>query len=167
MQTQMRKKVYNLKSNIADDTYRKVIEHSLKQCDTFLLVVQNPRWFVNSAWHILGNLEPFLIRKKIATQWPGTILFNKKVSADVYSFRLTFESATILRESATSLFAWIRPKLPEDLTFLRSDGSVWLATIAHEKDGYMELTLEEFDALIRIIPELEYLLDSTRPSYLN
>lgn len=49
----------------------------------------------------------------------------------------------VLADAATSLYAWRQPELPEDLAFLRADGSVVLATIAHERDAFMELAPHE------------------------
>jgi hypothetical protein len=53
------------------------------------------------------------------------------------------------------LFSWLAPNLPEDLALMRPDGNVWLASIAHEMDAYVELADEEHRTLTARLPSLE------------
>jgi hypothetical protein len=48
----------------------------------------------------------------------------------------------------------VHPDLPEDLSFVRADGTPLLVTIAHEQDGYLELTREDYDVFRHAFPEL-------------
>ncbi|PIE57119.1 MAG: hypothetical protein CSA34_00450, partial [Desulfobulbus propionicus] len=52
------------------------------------------------------------------------------------------------------LYEWQQPKQLEDLCFLRQDGTTLLATISHENDDYLELTLEGYREFVRLMPSL-------------
>ena len=72
-------------------------------------------------------------------------------------------SSSVVQELETStggLYDWIVPHRPEDLGFRRRDGSVWLASIAHERDAWLELELNELKELHEAYPEIEQILES-------
>jgi len=77
-------------------------------------------------------------------QWPGT---TKVALSDAtrYVFRLTPATSRVLASSASSLFEWHNPRLPEDLHFLRADRSVVLGSVAHENYAWLELADEELE----------------------
>jgi len=60
----------------------------------------------------------------------------------------------MLKTEAHGLYDWVQPNRPEDLCFLRSDETPWLATIAHEKDAYFELSGEEKQRLTKALPNI-------------
>ena len=101
---------------------------------------------------ILEGLTTFLIDAQEGTQWPGTILDGDK--AVVYRYRAGTELIKALKILADGLYSWQHPHLPEDLCFLRSDGTPWLASIADEGDAYLELTRDELQELFSLEPRL-------------
>jgi len=60
----------------------------------------------------------------------------------------------VLTKSASGLYDWVQPSLPEDLCLLRPDETPWLVTISHERDAYLVLDAKEHVELVREIPEL-------------
>jgi hypothetical protein len=72
----------------------------------------------------------------------------------VYLYRLTSESSDLLKDAATGLYAWQEPDLPEDLHLLRADGTTWLGSVAHHRDGWLEVDGEEYRQVMESIPEL-------------
>jgi hypothetical protein len=78
--------------------------------------------------------------------------------ATVYRFRLEAESAEVLRQAADRLSDWQLPRLPEDLSLLRPDGSAWFASISHESYGYFELWPDERARVEAPLPELGRLI---------
>lgn len=93
---------------------------------------------------VLETLAPYLTRSDQVSAWPGTQLFGDRGSHR-YLYRLQPETLEILVSSASDLYEWINPELPEDLHFLRTDGSTVLGTIAQERDAWVvihELELE-------------------------
>ena len=105
---------------------------------------------------VVTRLAPYSIGARASLEWPGTRLFGSP--AQVYEYRFIQEVSDILGDLANGLYDWCAPTLPEDLFLTRDDGSEWLATIAHEKDSYLKLTVEEYQGLVLEIPEVEAIL---------
>ena len=83
-------------------------------------------------------------------------------TATVLTFSYSSAVATILGDLADRLYQWLRPALPEDLALLREPDNVWLGSVSHESDGWLELTADEHGALMSVIPELRDYLRSRR-----
>jgi hypothetical protein len=101
---------------------------------------------------LLATLEPFLLERKQAPSWPGTTLLNDQ--ATVLRFGINDSVMEDLRNASDGLFGWQQPKLPEDLAFLRDDGTAMLGSICHEHDAYLDLSDEEYQDLLRSVPEI-------------
>ena len=56
-------------------------------------------------------------------------------------------SLAVVCDRASSLGDWINPALPEDLHFMRGDGSVVPDTVAQENDYWLELSAYELRSL--------------------
>lgn len=135
----VRRRFCNLREEPQGKAYRELIDRALVHSETFLLVVQDQSEPLEpSGEELLKRLAPFLIAKARESEWPGTTLIGS--AADVYRYRLTPGSAQVLKEAVDSLFDWQHPHLPEDLSFIRPDGTPWLVTITHERDAYFFLT---------------------------
>jgi len=138
--------------------YQGLLDFALEVCETALLVVRDmkPLSLGDKGQAVLSQLEPFLKRKIVSSEWPGTIAFGW--TAWVFYYTLTPESVEILKQSATGLYSWMQPDLPEDLCLLRGDGRPWLVSIADERDGYLDLTQDEKARLFEALPALETLV---------
>jgi hypothetical protein len=90
---------------------------------------------------VLDWLVPFRVGREDASSWPGTELIGH--TAVVYRYRLNADMVEQLALAADGLFDWVEPRLPEDPSLLREDGTAWLTTTAHERDAYFTLTAEE------------------------
>lgn len=134
------KTIYSLRRNWARGEYLSLVDTAQDHCVFFLLVVR--RFHQASAVGVLKRLEPFTIGSFEAKRWPGTKLLGEE-TATVHKFRLCRESGEVLKEVANALWDWLGPAYPEDLSFLREDGSPWFASICHEKDAFFKLTDEE------------------------
>jgi len=145
------KTIYTLSEPVGE-TYHKLISISLAHADTLLLATMHSQPLGPSAIDLLETLRPFTIRKTEEKQWPGTTLHNH--TATVYRVRFSPEVADIMLEAADRLFNWLQPGLPEDPCLLRADGTPWLATISHERDAFIELTVDESEALRASVPRL-------------
>ncbi len=104
-----------------------------------------------------AKLRPFAVSETEESEWPGTRLLGD--TATVLRFSITTESAALLRGTANSLYAWCQPGLPEDLAFLRADGSAVLGTIAHEEDAFLCLLRTELELVERALPDLKNILE--------
>ena len=87
------------------------------------------------------------------TKWPGTELYAGR-TAVLMRFPCEAKLLEKLVRCTDHLYGWEAPALPEDLGFTRADGSVWLGTITHEREGFMSLSLEEHSALLSRHPIL-------------
>jgi hypothetical protein len=92
---------------------------------------------------ILDSLEPFLVDASQTDTWPGTKLLAGRTSK-VYHYRLAPHVLEILLSQSSSLYEWVNPAMPEDLHFLRDDGSPVLGNVAQEEDSWLELDEDEF-----------------------
>jgi hypothetical protein len=154
--------IFTITQEPRDDLYRATVDLASDVCSTFLLVLRSAN--LNPAGGaVLEALKPKLIKEVNASEWPGTKL--KRDKARVLYFSLDAESSNLLKTAANGLYEWLQPILPEDLCFMKSDGSPYLVTISHEKDSYLVLASEERDDLARRLPKLSALLhdDSANP----
>ncbi len=133
--------------------YRELLVYALSECKYFSFVTnKNKELFSSTEKKVLEELIPYLVRLEMRSEWPGTILL--KGEALVYTYIFVQESAKILKNSATGLYQWQEPHLPDDLCFLRSDESPWLVTTAHESDSYFMLSDHEVYRLLEALPSL-------------
>lgn len=109
-------------------------------------VARSPR-----AIELAERLSRFLLAEKESGEWPGTKLANGTERVVMYRFQPSV--VEIMEQVARSLFDWIAP-LPEDPHLVRDDGSVWLGSIAHERDAWLELKNDELDRLQTEFPSL-------------
>lgn len=134
--------------------YRTLLNYAVGRYNTALLVTRQTLALERAAEHVLQRLAPFLNQEHQGSQWPGTQLLSGE-TATLHYYNLSEPCAKILQEAVDRLYGWQQPERPEDLCLLRADGSPWLVSIAHEHDGYLELTPEERDELLRAIPLLD------------
>jgi hypothetical protein len=110
-----------------------------------------------SASTVLHRLNDHEIARREVTEWPGTQLLLG-ATATLIQYRMSSRLADLLASMADGLYEWAQPNLPEDLGFLRDDGSTWLASISHERDSYVEMSRTEEERLLDHIPELSSLI---------
>jgi len=58
-----------------------------------------------------------------------------------------------LKTKAQRFSEWVAPGLPEDLCFLRQDGSWLLASVTHEGDVFIEVSNDERHELALMYPD--------------
>jgi hypothetical protein len=130
-----------------------------------LLVVHRGAEIEPEGVALLERLNPFLIDRVERSEWISVKLASGAV-ATVCRFRFQAESADVLRRAADRLSDWQLPRLPEDLSLLRPDGSVWFASISHEPFGYFELSPGEREHVEAALPELGRLILRSASSHL-
>lgn len=147
------------------DVYLGLLETAIAHCSLVLLVSRQPDSLSPSANELLDRLSPYLVSQEFASTWPGTRLLpilEPPGSALVWSYSYSGPVAGILESVTTGLYQWLEPQLPEDLALLRGRGNVWLGSIAHESDAWLEVTESELADLIRGLPQLVDHLHSGR-----
>ena len=156
MRFRVHRKVIEFRSEPKGRLYRMLLDQAAKTCPAFLLVRRPAEPLSPSGDDVQKRLSAFLISEKQSSGWPGTQLLGHEATVFKYEFRP--DSLKILTRSASRLFQWRQPELPEDLCLLRQDGSPWLVSIAHESDAYLELSGDEERQLSAEMPELRALL---------
>jgi hypothetical protein len=141
----------NILSEPAGDVYRSLLVFAAQQSSLFSLVWRRQLKFDATANAIEAALRPDLESEKETREWPGTELIGH--TAIVRRYRLSTDSVAILA-SAERLYGWLAPERPEDLAFYREDSRCWLASIAHERDAYVDVDADELEALRAGVPGL-------------
>lgn len=131
--------------------FEALVRAALTFCSLFQVVMRDPPRTVGM-FDSLERLEPYLERSAEQSAWPGTQILDGK--AIVNTYRLERSSLEQLLRLGTAFSDWVEPERPEDVCFLRADGSVWLGSVAHEGDVFLELAPEELEALARQVPEI-------------
>jgi|WetSurMetagenome_2_1015567.scaffolds.fasta_scaffold47570_2 hypothetical protein len=123
-----------------NQTYQDLLDLAFEICDEFILVV-GPHAVINdNARLLLSKLETSLIKIQKQNEWPGTLTWGPP--AKVYYYGVNEESKKIIKEAANSLYSWIPPDLPDDLTFYKQ-GKPWLTNTAHEEQSSIETEDEQ------------------------
>jgi hypothetical protein len=140
--------VYNLRGGHSGGEYATLMVAVAPLATSFGLIVRsNLVRLSDKATDVLHSLEPMVMSVEEVAKWPGTELIGGRRSVR-YSYRLEPASIDILIASASSLFDWVNPGLPEDLHLIRSDGSTVLGTVAQEGDAWLELNDQEVVQLL-------------------
>lgn len=128
------KPAFDIVAEPKGQTYIDLLNFAVSRCASFSLVWRDGFRFENSADEIKHALRPFLVSSIKTDEWPGTKLIGHK--AMVRRYRATDESVELLQR-AGSLYSWLQPNLPEDLSFYASGEVIWLASISHERKAWL------------------------------
>jgi hypothetical protein len=139
--------VYNLTERAQGDLYSSLLRTAAGMAATFGVIIRSPHVQLSRRAHaLLDSLAPYRVSADAVTSWPGTQLVGGRVSQR-HLFRLVPESLEELLRATDDLFMWVNPLLPEDLHFLRADGSTVLGSVAQEEDAWLELDEAELQHL--------------------
>ena len=144
--------LHDLLEEPAGASYAELLTGALPWCDRALVVVRDAKALTTSGAQALAALRPFIVGSERRSAWPGTRLLSGSV--DVHSLAFDAQSARVLSTVVHSLYGWLDPGLPTDLSLLRPDGRPWLVTVAHEGFGYLCLEPGEFDRVRVAMPSL-------------
>lgn len=144
------KKTYTLYPEEPGD-FETLTRAAMNVCSYFSLVVQD-RQSSRGALECLRLLHEHVLQEEERSDWPGTVIWGR--TASVFTYRLNAASVETLLEVGSSFSTWLEPDRPEDLSFLRADFSVWLGSVAHEHDVFLELEEREAIELLQISPQI-------------
>ncbi len=137
----------------AGDTYRRLVTWCASRSARVLVVLRSNVRLTALGESFLQTLGPYRVSVAESREWPGTKLLEG--TATILTYDNTPAVLEALLTSSDHLYGWVHPSLPEDLSFLRLDGSPLLTTVAHERDGYLDLTTDEYRALGQYVPDLQ------------
>nr|BAA31538.1 stage III sporulation protein AH [Bacillus sp.] [Bacillus sp. (in: firmicutes)] len=143
----------SIERNPKNKVYDELIDLCFEVCDEFHLVIRTDMGFIGDLPDTLKVFnDSFKIMKK-ESEWASTML-GDEATADVYYFKTDEHAKEIVKSKTKSLFDWIMPSLPEDLSFFK-DGEVWMATSSHEKECFLYPKDEEEASRIKSIKGLK------------
>jgi hypothetical protein len=140
---------YTIADEPVAEAYEALLEFALGHCSAGLMVLRDTE-LSSSVAHFLGQINAWLIGKERRSSWPGTELIGHE--ATVLRFSYNKNVREILANATDRLYGWISPGLPEDLCLIRPDDCPLLVSIAHERDGYLDLHRGEHAALLGNVP---------------
>lgn len=153
------KKTYTILNEPSSQAYRDLVEHAAARSKFFGVIQRDEESRADAS--MLAPITQDLEEWSRVSAWPGTILLDGEAICSKY--RLSPRSVALLKEVVSSLYSWITP-FPEDLHFIRTDGTVFLGTIAHEADAFLELDDIEAADFRRSLPSIEIVADAnSRP----
>lgn len=137
----------------------------LAYAETLGLVIQKWRNYPTSATDVLEHLSKHQIDAKDVGEWPGSQMAYG-YTEQVRTYRYTPDVKEYLELVSEGLYDWQNPELLDDPHLMRTDGSTWLGSTAHEDDAWLEMTPNEYAELEQTAPNLAAILrlDEGRPS---
>jgi hypothetical protein len=127
-------RLYRLVSKPEGETYELLMTALLNCAATFGLVWPEQACLEASALEVRRDLQPLQLWQRKSDRWPGTRLIGHKTTIATYR---ADEAALAVLIRPGALFAWLRPRFPEDIWFVRADGSLAFASIIHEGDAWL------------------------------
>lgn len=115
--------------------YHELIELAFEVCDEFHLVLRNDMGNLKHFEPVLEQLNDSFKEMNEQSEWASNILADNQ-TAMVYYYYTDDNAKEIIKDLSDSLFGWVFPNLPEDLSFFK-DGKEWLATNSHECESYV------------------------------
>ncbi len=125
----------SLTKNPQKKVYTDLIALAFDTCDTFHLVLRKDMGLSDALTDFLKQLDGSLIEVKEESEWASNILADGE-TAFVYYYHTNSSAKAIILNAANSLYDWVYPELPEDLSFFKN-GKEWLATNSHEQECYI------------------------------
>ncbi|MFS0871160.1 hypothetical protein [Paenibacillus xylanilyticus] len=137
--------------------YIQLIDELIEKTGRFFLVDRRYREDTPAGVaRVLQRLKPYLIESCTTEEMmmKTRAFYTEGI---YYIYECTPGSGQILKEEADSFLDWLYPSLPDDLCFLKEDGSDYLFTEAHEDGCGMRITEEEATDLMKRIPGLSFI----------
>lgn len=121
----------NILSEIKGESYKTLLELAFSKCEEFILVERHQSELNEKGLKFLESLKSEIIDIEVDQKWPGTELFGH--FANIYFFKTSEKAKRILLDNSDSLYSWLSPDYPEDLSFYKTKGEVWLTSTSQEK----------------------------------
>jgi hypothetical protein len=153
--------VYSLGGDWGPEQYSRLLDLAMRFGKSFVVV--NRAALSAEREQLRRSIGPFALCGKHGVAWPGTRLLNAEM-ADIYTCVLNTDFVNVLCHAARSIWEWLRPRYPEDLSFPRSSGIPWCVSITHERDAFVKLLEGELPAVKAILgAPLAFQCEDQRP----
>lgn len=140
---------WDLIENPKNDTYKNLIKVLIENSDKFYFITRKELKYNQE---VIAHFEPWVTETYKAKEWASTKTTGP--AATVYLMESNEKTCDLLMEYATSLYDWVAPDLPEDLTFLKNDFA-WFSCTTHEGFGGFSIRSDYYRQLLYKIPNLK------------
>lgn len=120
-----------LSADFSPSKWRDVLDFLWPKAHSMMVVIQESNPQEGTIQDFVSRMGQDLLGDEQCQSWPGTVLLDG--TARCLRYLCTPRSRDIILSATDSLFSWLQPQLPEDLSLFRRDGSVLLESIAHER----------------------------------
>lgn len=145
-----KREIYEFRSTPREADYEAVILSSAALAQEVGYVIRpNETGMSDRGKQVIRELQPKLVRQSKVWTWPGSEILETASPYDYLVYGCDPDVVQVLLSASQRFEDWANPDLPEDLHFLRDDGSVILGSIAQEDYVWLELTPQEYDAWVR------------------
>lgn len=145
-------------SNPKDKSYRELLDLMFDLADTFILVERDGMVRNDTVSLFLEEISSYKIVTKDQSAFAGTWL-GEGLTEKVHYYKICKETKEILLNHSNSLYDWVYPNLPEDLSFIVKDNYL-LVNISHESYGglfiYDSSMFEKITAIDGLEVEITY-----------
>lgn len=155
MDNKCTRKTYDISKKLQREDYQLLLDYALEWCTKCSFVTRFDLGSSENMQLFISKMENYLLSKYETDIWPGTHILVYALIR-VYSYEQ--KVVTVLKHVSNLIYDWQQPDIPEDMCIYRSDGSVWLGSIAHEKVAWLNLSKTELDLLHDSSPRLFGLL---------
>lgn len=139
---------WDLVDNPTGKAYKGLIDLLCAHSDTFYFVTRKE---LNYDMEIIDQFQPYMIEQYKTKEWASTKTSGP--AATVYKIEVCPQTCRLLKKLANSLYDWVAPKLPEDLTFLKNN-FVWFFACSHEEFAHFRIRSPYYDKILAETTEL-------------
>ena len=142
----------SLKREPTQSAYDQLLTFASERCGRLLLIVRKELGLSSTGEEFLEKLKPHHISRRSVSEWPGTRLLRD--TALMIESEFSSEVAAMMMRTASRLFAWRQPALPEDPCLISDEGEPWLVTVSHERDAFLRISPGDLRRMRIEAPEL-------------
>lgn len=140
---------WDLVGNPTGETYIQFIKILCDYSDKFYFVTRKELKYDQK---VLNKFKPHVIETYKTKEWANTI--TKGPVATVYVIEVNQDTCKLLQQSARTLYDWVAPDLPEDLTFMKNNFA-WFTCTTHEEFGEFSIRSDYYRKLLDQIAGLK------------
>lgn len=139
---------WSLVENQTGEVYQQLINVLCSYSDKFYFITRKE---LSYDMKIIKNFEPYIVETYKTKKWANTMTDGP--SATVYVIDVNPETCLLLQQLANSLYDWVSPKLPEDLTFIKNNHP-WFTSTAHEEFAIFSIRSDYYRNIMKKIDGL-------------
>lgn len=139
---------WDLIDNPRGESYMSLIDLLCVHSDTFYFVTRKE---LDYDMEIIEQFQPYVIEQYKTKEWASTRTSGP--AATVYKIEVCPQARRLLKKFANSLYDWVAPKLPEDLTFIKNN-FVWFFSSSHEEFAHFHIRSPYYEKVITEATEL-------------